>query len=223
MKWTIFLGTPRGRKSNSHWLLHHLLQGFKSIPDSQYEVVYLQQIRRLPQQVELFKQAQAVLLWVPLYTDAMPGNVKLFIDALSPLRGSCTDKTLAFVIQSGFMEAAHSRPLQAYFEKLTQRLGARYAGTLVKGSAEGLLMQPAWITRKPARLMRALGKQLALTGQWDEALANKLAGKEHLGPMQVRIIHLMGRLGLMNGYWNYLLKKNKAHKKRFAQPYRKID
>ena len=88
--------------------------------------------------VQAFAGAECVLLGFPLYTDAMPGMVKHFIEALEPLAGRKDNPSLGFLVQSGFPEGLHSRYVERYLEKLAERLGCPYLGTIVKGNGEGV-------------------------------------------------------------------------------------
>ena len=169
----------------------------------------------------LFKEAATILFWTPLYVVSMPGIVMQFIEKLAFMKGEVTEKQLGFFIQSGFIEATHSRALEAYFKKLTCRLGARYMGTAIKGGAEGLTVRPSCTIRKLQKRLELLGTHFGLQEEWDEALLEKIAGQEHLNRQSLLAIRALQVFGLGNGYWNYLLKKHGAFDKRFAQPYGK--
>ena len=87
------------------------------------EVVHLALPGGIERALAGFGAADAVLLGMPLYTDAMPGLVMAFIEALAPRVGA-VNPPLGFLVQSGFPEALHSRPLERYLEKLARRLGS---------------------------------------------------------------------------------------------------
>jgi hypothetical protein len=67
--------------------------------------------------VQAFTEAETVLIAHPLYTDAMPVIVKDFIEQLKPFVGRESNPTLGFILQSGFVEAAHSRYVVRYWQK----------------------------------------------------------------------------------------------------------
>jgi multimeric flavodoxin WrbA len=107
VKLTIFVGSPRGKKSNTNFLLQHFLNGFEATSGNSYELFYLNHLKDTDRFVRDFAGAEIVLLTHPLYTDAMPGMVKGFIEALEPLCGREDNPELGFIVQSGFGEAEH--------------------------------------------------------------------------------------------------------------------
>ena len=50
--------------------------------------------------MDAFEKAECVLLGFPLYTDAMPGIVKAFIDRLEPFIGRKHNPPIGFLVQS---------------------------------------------------------------------------------------------------------------------------
>jgi len=113
-----------------------------------YELVYLNRVRDRDKFVNLFQEAEYVLLALPLYTDCMPGIVKAFIESLESLCGREGNPDIGFMVQGGFPEAIHSRYVEKYLEKRASRLGCRYVGTIIKGGCEGIRTRPAKRTRK---------------------------------------------------------------------------
>ncbi len=109
MKLTVFNGPPRGRGSNTKVLLEHFVRGYESTSGNSTELFYLSRVNDMDRFVQPFSEAEYVLLAHPLYTDCMPGLVKLFIEALEPPCGREGNPSIGFIVQSGFGEAAHSR------------------------------------------------------------------------------------------------------------------
>jgi len=118
---TVFNGSPRGRKGNTPILLQQVINGYTADGKRTTELHHLAYRMERPDHLEAFANAEAVLLGFPLYTDAMPGIVKSFIEALAPFCGRKNNPPLGFLVQSGFPESAHSRHLERYLEKLTAR------------------------------------------------------------------------------------------------------
>ncbi len=139
---TIFNGSPRGSKGNTPLMLEQVAKGFNADGKNTTEVHHLVRRNELDQQVNAFTNAEAVLFGFPLYTDAMPGLVKAFFEALAPLRKRTGNPPIGFLVQSGFPESAHSRHLERYLEKLAARLDSPYMGTIIKGGCEGVHMMP---------------------------------------------------------------------------------
>jgi hypothetical protein len=165
------------------------------------------------------KPGDTIVLAAPLYTDAMPGLAKSFIEELSPAVGKLGGVRLGFIIHSGFSEALHSRHLERYYERLAERLGAEYAGTIVKGGSEGLRLMPRSWNRKLWEKLEGLGISLEHDGRFDEALLRDVAGYEQLGPGRRVFYEVFGRTPLARSYWNGMLKKNGAWEERWAAPY----
>lgn len=219
MKLAVFNGSPRGKKSNTRILMDQFLRGFARSPGNELEEHYLVQVADHEVQREAFARAEVALLAFPLYTDAMPGIVKAFIETLAPLRGREGNPAVGFVVQSGFPEAAHSRPVEGYNEKLARRLGCRYLGTVVKGGVEGIQVMPPKMTLKLFAAFEALGEAFGRTGELSAERVRRLAGREHLSPVMRLLYRLLRLTGLANFYWNAQLKANGAWERRFAAPY----
>jgi hypothetical protein len=169
---------------------------------------------------EAFLDADEVLFAFPLYTDSMPGLVKAFLEAIAPadparLRG----KRVAFVIQSGFSEGIHTEALASYLARLCQRLGFTDLGTLRKGGMEAIRMLPAKKVAKIQALFVQAGHGLASLGRFAPEFVRTMAEPRTYGLGGRTVIRLLGKTGLINYYWNHMLKKNGAFERRFAMPY----
>lgn len=219
MRLTIYNGSPRGKNSNTRILMEQFASGFTAAGDHTVEIAYLNQVKNTPKHIELFKAAENVILAFPLYTDAMPGIVKHFIEALAPLCGRDNNPRLGFVIQSGFPEPIHSRYVAKYMDKFAAQLECRHTGTIIRGGVEGIQIKPGWMTKKLYRKFTELGAEFASTGRFDLEIIEKLAPRDYLSKGNVLIFRSLGLFGLTNFFWNSQLKKNQAYKKRFAQPY----
>jgi hypothetical protein len=181
MKLTVFNGSPRGTNSNTKILLEQFLKGFSEIAENEYELNYLIHVDKQEEFVEKFSSAEMVLLACPLYTDAMPAIVKTFIESLLALKGRKDNPPIGFLIQSGFPEALHSRPLERYMVKLAKRLGCPLYGTAVRGGIEGIQNMPPYMTKKVFNLFYTLGKGFGATGRFDPGIVKKLqAGNDSL-------------------------------------------
>ncbi len=217
MKLTIFNGSPRGPASNTLLLMGQFLAGFEA-GGAKHETHLLFKQKALDRQVEAFARGGTMLLCFPLYVHAMPGLVKRFIEAVSPLPAERGGR-LGFIVQSGFPEAHNSRYLEAYLERLPRRIGCEYIGTVIKGGVEGMQMKPGWMTRGMMRDFRRLGEGFARDGGFDPALVKRLASPERLGFGQRLFYRIMGSLGLADYYWDTKLKENGAFDRRFDAPY----
>ena len=214
MKLTIFNGSPRGKGSNTRILLEQFINGFVANDGNSYEIAYLVNTKQQDEFVRLFSEAELALLAFPLYTDAMPGIVKTFIESLEPLCGRKGNPDIGFVVQSGFPEPNHSRYVARYLEKLAGCLGCAYKGTVIKGGAEAIRGQPALLNRKLFKAFYQLGKTFGETRVFDKEIVQRLAKPEKINKFRSAMLKYMGN----NMYWNPMLKKNNAYSKRFARP-----
>lgn len=216
-------GSPRGERSNSMKMLARVAEGWQRGGGAAPEVLHLARKTGFNRAVEAFAQADVVLLGMPLYTDSMPALVKAYIEGLAPrvaaAQAGAINPALAFLVQSGFPEALHSRPLERYLKKLALRLGSPYAGTIVRGGGEGLQVMPDKANKKLWALLQALGEQLAREGRFSEPELKAVAGVERFSPPTAAAVGLVFKLPVAQFYWNSQLRKNGAWDQRFAAPY----
>ena len=212
---TLFNGSPRGRRGNTPIFLREIADGF----GGPSEIHHLVRLKETQQMVQAFTEAECVILGFPLYTDAMPGIVKHFIEALEPLVGRANNPPLGFVVQSGFPEGLHSRYMERYLEKLAERLGSPYLGTVVKGNGEGVRSMPPEATRSLFGALQAVGTCLAESGRFDPAALKDIAQPEKFPVILGPIFKVFLRLPAAHGYFDEMLKKNGVYAKRFRRPF----
>lgn len=223
MKLVMFNGSPRGETGNTRILLEHFTKGFETTPGNSVEAYYLKKTGDHSRYAEIFRESEVVLLAFPLYTDAMPGLVKAFIEMLGienpTFKAPERKKTIIFLVQSGFAEAIHCETVTKYLQKLARRLGCKCGGVISKGGVEGIQAMPPQMTRKLYEQFYVLGETFGKTGKLEEPLLQKLRGKSRMPVYVIPVLYLMKGLGLMDYYWNQELKKNGAFEQRFARPY----
>lgn len=81
--------------------------------------------------------ADKLLFAFPLYVDSMPGLVMELFESIYNLKGKLSGKEFLFSFQCGFPETLNPRFIERYLMKLTERLGADYAGCISRGVMEG--------------------------------------------------------------------------------------
>jgi hypothetical protein len=196
-----------------------MLDGFRSVERGYaIEEIFLKGRKKHLAAAEALQHSDIVILAFPLYTDAMPGIVKEFIETIDLKSFRNHSLKLAFLVQSGFPEGHHSTFVKRYLDKLATRLGVEYLGTIIKGGVEGLQIQPNWMTRY-LDLFYELGQHLALEHELHPGILEKLGKPEHLRGMRLLSYKLLRATGLSNFYWNSQLKQNKAYDRRYARPY----
>ena len=211
MRFLLCNGSPHGEKGSTAGYIKALETGIRGA-GADVENVLLVKVREHAQFAEKAAVVDLLIVAFPLYTDAMPGVTMAFFEALEPYIGRMSKVRIGFIVQSGFPEKNHSKPVEKYLERLVSILGAQYIGTAIFGS--GMMMN-----RKRAKLISKLGASLGSTGQFDAALLKRTTPMEHLGLFARGILRLMAHTPLLNFYWDQQLKANGVYEKRFDQPY----
>jgi len=212
---TLFNGSPRGKRGNTPIFLNEFAQGFGGTN----EMHHLIQVNHTAQFVQAFAEAECAWIGFPLYTDAMPGMVKHFIEGLEPLVGRAKNPPVGFLIQSGFPEGLHSRYVERYLEKLAARLGSPYLGTIVKGNGEGVRQMPPEANRDLFVGLQSLGGGLARDGRLDPEVLARIARPERFPSYAGPFFRIFLRLPIAHSYFDGMLKKNGAYGQRFARPF----
>lgn len=212
---TVFNGSPRGKRGNTPILLEEFVKGF----GGEAIIHHLIRVKQLEAQVRAFQEAECVWIGFPLYTDAMPGVVKHFIEALQPLAGNKNNPRLGFLVQSGFPEGLHSRYIERYLEKLAARLGSPYLGTIVKGGGEAVRMMPSEALRVLFENLQTLGAGLAQEGRLDSHVLAQIARPERFPAILSPFFRAFLRMPVSHSYFDMMLKQNGAFQDRFARPF----
>ncbi|HEY9075886.1 MAG TPA: NAD(P)H-dependent oxidoreductase [Anaerolineaceae bacterium] len=219
MKLTIFNGSPRRLKSNTKILFDQFIKGFLETPGNLVDVIYLMPARNCEDFQKAFADCDAALLGFPLYTDAMPGIVKNFIECLEIFKGRTGNPPIGFLVQSGFPEGGHSTYVEKYLAKLAKRLNSPYLGTIIKGGVEGIQIQPANMTRKLFDAFYRLGKIFGETGELDSKIIASLRKPLRYPAILIAVFWLLSKTNLLNFYWDDQLKKHGAYARRYSHPY----
>jgi multimeric flavodoxin WrbA len=212
----VLSGSARA-KSNTAILMDHFCEGFRGIEGNETSFLLLKSRHQRAEALAAWNEADLVVFALPLYVHAMPGHLKRFFELLEEAEPR-PGRRVAFVVQSGFPEAHHSRWLEQYLARLPARWGATYLGTAVRGGVEGIQIQPTWLTKKLYAQIAGLGEELGRSARLDRDLVKALAPKESLSATSRFIFSLASRVGLTNLYWNKQLKKNGSFGDRFARP-----
>lgn len=218
MQFIIINGSPRGRESNSEWLIQAFLKGFSHHNKQRVPVYYLVSKSGMNKAVAAFHHSRMALLFMPLYTDAMPGVVKDFIEKIHMFPDTGGRK-LGFIVQSGFRESVHSEALEKYLQKLTLRLGCEYIGTVIRGGVEGVRMMPASMTKKLSGQFVMLGQEFAISSTFNESLLQRMRKPYRLNSFSLIMMRLACKIGLTNFYWRHHLRKYKALRLRDNRPF----
>jgi multimeric flavodoxin WrbA len=212
-------GSPRGVKGNSPVMLQKVMDGFLSVAGTAAEMLHLAKASDRSNIQDAYKQADAVILGFPLYTDGMPGLVKEYIESLAQFESRPENTPMAFLVQSGFPEAAHSRYIERYLRSLAERLHSPYLGSLVRGGCEGVHLMPESMNKKMFSTLYSLGEQLAEQGGFELQTVRALVSVEHYSKILVPLFKIAVKTPFTKVYWDSQLKTNRAYDRRFDQPY----
>jgi len=208
MKLAIVNGSPRGRKSNSDRIIGWLTQ---EADDA--KKIYVADLKKQDESAKLIKDADSILFVFPLYTDAMPGLLKAFLEKLN--KYDLSGKTTAFVIHSGFSEAIHSRTVEKYCTYFAKINKMRLLGCVVMGGSEALQVAPDNYFGKRFKSYETIKQNIFDQTQLDSAALKIIAKRELFSKFMIFLLKLLPT----DMYWNSRLKKNGAFKKRFDKPY----
>ena len=217
MKLTIFNGSPKPGKNNTEVIAMSFADGFKLTDGNSVEMFKFDKMDSPGAAVKIFAGAEYVLIAFPLYSYSMPSGVKEFFERLEPLCGRCSNIKLAFLVQYGFPESTHARPLEKYLEFLCSRLGCQYLGTIIRGKCDGVSRAPARY-KKLLCAFKSIGTGLGKTGMLDKDELAVLAGPEKQAFLAKLIMPLAVKL-INRLYWAPMLKKNGVFGNSFAKPY----
>ena len=209
---TIFInGSPHGRQGNSEIFIRQIMIGMYVVSDVLY--VSTHQYDELADQAAL---ADRLIFVMPLYVHAMPGIVMKLFEVMKPAKEGAQ---ILFVVQSGFIEVAQSAYCVKALKHQAARLGYECLGVVVRGNSAGVSLMPEKANRKLFEDLQALGQRLAETGELDEVIVARLGDPYRLSRQKLWQLQLLSRLGLGDLYWQYMLRKNHAYKKRFDRPF----
>ena len=158
-----------------------------------------------------------MLIAMPLYVHAMPGQVKALFEELEHTSHR-EGRRVGFVVQQGFASKHHSRWLEQVLAVVPERLGADYLGTAVRAGVEGIQFMPDSMTAKLYAEFDALGRQLGAEARLSDDVLSRLGSNEHLSRGYKAMFRTFRLVGVTDMHWNRLLKGNGAYRRRRDQP-----
>ncbi len=230
MKRLALNASPRGKKSNSRLIISWIAAGLEGAADAgagPMEVADLASAASLQAHVDAFLEADEAVIVMPLYTDQAPGVFMRFANALAEridadpvtTRKRLRGKRVGFIVQSGFPESLHSETLREWLLRLGERLGFESLGVAVRGGIEGIMLRPEKSLKRLKSMYGALGAAMGRGEAFPEEALARLAAPRELNALVKLGFRALKPTGLLDFYWNYLLKKNGAWERRFDAPY----
>lgn len=217
MKLVIFNGSPRAGKSNSKFFIDSFKKGYSSSSNNECDSFYLYHTNKFDEYVGHFSEADTIIFVFPLYTDAMPGMVKLFFESLENQKVS--GKKIGFIVHSGFPESSQSNCIKKYLKRFVEIINCNYIGTVVKGGSESLQFVPDKMKNKTLLDFYNLGYFFGENETFNFEIVTKLGKPYKFNFFILLVIKILNSLRVLDVHWNGILKKNDAFEKRYDRPY----
>lgn len=218
MRLLIINGSPKLGKSNTAVLLESFIRGFTETKGNEVELLRMNNEQAYKDAALRFEAADDVLIAFPLYSYSMPAGVKTFIEELEPLLGKCHGKKVGFLVQYGFIEAVHARPLEMYLKYVSKLLGCDYLGTIIKGGCDGLSKSRSG-NKKILKGAYEIGKAFGASRHFNKKQLDAYSAPEVQKKQNSFLLGII--LKIVNKvYWERSFKKNGVtYESSFAKPY----
>jgi multimeric flavodoxin WrbA len=131
-----------------------------------------------------FNENKHILIAIPLYVECIPGLLIEFLETLTP-KNDGTE--MAFILQGGFAEGVQLRCGEAYLKILTEKLGCKYCGTLVKGDNFGIRFMDEKNVERITGAYTEMGREYAKDGNFFSEECAKFTGPE-IFPVHIRLL-----------------------------------
>ncbi|MGL4345092.1 MAG: hypothetical protein ACRCTE_07845 [Cellulosilyticaceae bacterium] len=213
MKLLILNGSPKAdhKTGNSHIFISH----FTSRMTGDYEVRCI--AKEKPEVLgQYIKKFDTVLIVMPLYIHAMPSGVMKLIEHMET--ATSNHQAIGFIIQAGFPESAHEKYIVDYCESLAKRLNYQYLGTVVRGGAAFVYREPERF-KKLYKMLAELGHIFEQTRGFDEGITETLAKPYKFSRLELAMLRILKKLGLMNRDWDNMLRQNNALEHALDRPF----
>ncbi len=178
MQLLIINGSPKPEKSNTQLMAEKFEKGIEASNELGFSTKIMRIAKDTPEAIlgEMENSSHIVIAF-PLYGYAMPAAMhQLLNDAVAM---DMTGKRLSYIIQYGFMEAVHGRPIEKYLVNYTKRVGASYGGSIVKGGCDNLYYQQETANGlKVLDGLTAFGSGYGKTGLIDETMSLEFSKPE---------------------------------------------
>lgn len=211
MKLAVLNGSPRGEKSNSLRMAQWVLG-----PESKEKITNINKPINHQNVIEETLKADTLLFIFPLYVDSMPGQVKAFFELMEKNKVNYKEKSVSFIIHSGFPERVHCYNLMSYLEYFSEMMEMNYLGTVIMAGSESLQMAPDNFYRRQLPLFRSLYSFLERGEKIPEGITKKLSKTER----QSKLASYLYKINpFKNFYWNYRANQHGFKGDLRARPY----
>lgn len=180
----IINGSPRVKKySNTDKIIGKFTEGLKAggCTYEQYEVSDRKQWDAIR---EAFGKAKNILIALPLYVECIPGLLLEFLETVTHRQGDCD---VAYILQGGFAEGSQLRCGEKYLVMLSDKLGLRYKGTLIKGDNFSIRFFEGDMQDRVTGPYKRMGEVFAERGDFNDEECKKFTGPEYF-PVHIRVL-----------------------------------
>lgn len=205
--------SPRQKKSNTHWIFEQMRSGMKN---DEHSELFLYRKSDFERAASMLSEFDWMIIGMPLYVDAMPSKFLAWLETLE--ERNFPPKT-AFLLQSGFPESAHSRPLANYCATLPERFGSNCAGVVIRGGMEARMIMPEKMLMKLAQNFSDLGARLSENESFSESDIGSISQCEHLPLWRRVFFSFMDFTGFAHRRWKVDFKKYGTAKIHLRRPF----
>jgi len=160
------------------------------------------------------RRADCLIMIAPNYIHSIPSGALAFLHALPRSDGQ---KSVGFIIQSGYPESSESEIVCRYLKWYCERLGYEFLGAVSKGECAGLAIMPDRY-KKLLHDFSEFGVRFDKTGRFDEAYVDGFAKPVRLSKFLIFLLNALVPVSKAFG-WNMILKANHAYERRLDMPY----
>ncbi len=219
MKLLIINGSPKRAKSNTDMMCKWFIEGVENRNEKYFRISYVQMSKMsMTELLEQMKGHDHIILAFPLYGYAMPAMCHELL--LKAMEIDLAKKHFGTMIQYGFPEAVHGRPIERYLEKYAQRRGWTYTGAIVKGGCDNLFHQED--TKHGLQILeqvRGIGAEYGRAGKFDQTRTKSLSMPETQKKKSKWIMRIFA-WAANRFYWKKKYTANGVSEKdSFARPY----
>lgn len=209
----IINGSPKAERGNTEVFIRQFVDGMAAPCPVRY--VAKECCETLAKELQAF---DTIIIMMPLYIHAMPGMVMKLLECLEPAPQA--RKSIGFLVQSGFIEAAQAQYLERYLSALAHKLNYTYLGTVIRPGSAGTSLMPESMNKTLFRCLNRLGAQFEATGAFEQALMTQLATPDTLTKGQAKFHQFLCNVGLeSNLFFKMMLRQNGALGRALDRPF----
>ncbi len=220
MNLLIINGSPKKIGSNTEIMLNALRTGLIKSDFANIQQLSLSKVKTLEELVMEIDNTTHLIVGFPLYGNAMPAGLLELFEQIEESFVSLRGKHIGFMVQYGFPEAIHARPIEQYFKDWTIDRGANYSGTIIKGGCDGLSkIKNLKKNHKVIKGLHEIGQSYSVKDGFNLSQVKTFAGIEQQRQQNQWVMNRVVKV-MNHFYWKKLLKKNNVTEdESFAKPY----